>query len=134
MMFQVQGGSKQTCSLLAVFSRNSENKQKQDEDAGLRYPVPEIASSGRLEVQTLSCPCIEEFRRTFDSFQPNFVYLQGEWLPNNEVGSLVWAGVDLSTAEAVARLLAPHCQPLFIWSCQMERSLQRLFIPREFLM
>uniref|UniRef100_A0A5B6Z6T6 ARID domain-containing protein n=2 Tax=Davidia involucrata TaxID=16924 RepID=A0A5B6Z6T6_DAVIN len=105
-MCHTQGASEHTCGLLAVVCRRtSENKQKQDvpEDRR-RYPFPEIVSSGRLEVQTLNNPSIEEFRRVLDSFQPNFVYLQGEQLPNDEVGSLVWGGVDLSTAEAISGL------------------------------
>ncbi|XP_059643866.1 AT-rich interactive domain-containing protein 4 isoform X2 [Cornus florida] len=61
-----------------------------------------IFSSG--SVQTLNNPSIEEFHKVLDSFQPNFVYLQGEQLPNDEVGSLVWGGVDLSTTEAISGL------------------------------
>ncbi|XP_028064254.1 AT-rich interactive domain-containing protein 4 [Camellia sinensis] len=105
MMFHVQGASKHTCGLLAVLSgRSSEYKHKQGADDGLRYPFPEIVSSGRLEVQTLNSPSIDEFHKILDSSQPNFVYLQGEQLPNDEVGSLVWGGIDVSTAEAVAGL------------------------------
>ncbi|KAI7986633.1 AT-rich interactive domain-containing protein 4 [Camellia lanceoleosa] len=55
-------------------------------------------------VQTLNSPSIEELHKILDSSQPNFVYLQGEQLPNDEVGSLVWGGIDVSTAEAVAGL------------------------------
>ncbi|KAI7985846.1 AT-rich interactive domain-containing protein 4 [Camellia lanceoleosa] len=84
--------------------RSSEYRQKQGADDGLRYPFPEIVSSGRLEVQTLNSPSIEELHKILDSSQPNFVYLQGEQLPNDEVGSLVWGGIDVSTAEAVAGL------------------------------
>ncbi|GMQ07974.1 hypothetical protein CsSME_00051932 [Camellia sinensis var. sinensis] len=104
-MFHVQGASKHTCGLLAVLSgRSSEYKHKQGADDGLTYPFPEIVSSGRLEVQTLNSPSIDEFHKILDSSQPNFVYLQGEQLPNDEVGSLVWGGIDVSTAEAVAGL------------------------------
>ncbi|XP_052180658.1 AT-rich interactive domain-containing protein 4-like isoform X2 [Diospyros lotus] len=102
MMFHVQGPLKHTCSLLAVLcGRTSGDRQKQNADDGLGYPFPEIASSGRLEVQTLTNPSVEEFHKILNSFKPNFVYLQGEHLPNDEVGSLVWAGVDLSTAESI---------------------------------
>ncbi|KAA8540205.1 hypothetical protein F0562_024232 [Nyssa sinensis] len=106
MMCHTQGASEHTCGLLAVVcGRTSENKQKHDvPEDWRRYPFPEIISSGRLEVQTLNNPSIEEFRRVLDSFQPNFVYLQGELFPNDEVGSLVWGGVDLSTAEAISGL------------------------------
>ncbi|KAG5538031.1 hypothetical protein RHGRI_025202 [Rhododendron griersonianum] len=105
MMFSVQGASKNTCGVLAVLcGRTFEEKQKQDAADARRYPFPEIVSSGRLEVQTLNNPSRQEFRRVVDSCQPNFVYLQGEQLPHDEVGSLVWAGAHLSTAEAVAGL------------------------------
>ncbi|KAL6996195.1 AT-rich interactive domain-containing protein 4 [Sarracenia purpurea var. burkii] len=91
-------------SVISYTTIASEDEQKQDATNNLKYPFPDIVSSGRLEVQTLNNPSIEEFRKVLDSFQPNFVYLQGEQLPNNEVGSLVWAGGDLSSAEVVAGL------------------------------
>lgn len=51
-MYSVQGTSKHSCSLLAVVcGRAAENKLKQDAvDDKPRYPLSEIASSGRLEV------------------------------------------------------------------------------------
>ncbi|XP_059630578.1 AT-rich interactive domain-containing protein 4-like [Cornus florida] len=55
-------------------------------------------------VQTLNNPSVEEFHKVLDSFQPSFVYLQGEQLSNDEVGSLVWGGVALSTTEAISGL------------------------------
>ncbi|XP_057505146.1 AT-rich interactive domain-containing protein 4-like [Actinidia eriantha] len=104
-MFNIQGASKHTCDVLVVLCGTiSEDRQKHDAADSLRYPFPEIVSSGRLEVQTLNNPTIDDFRKVFDTFQPNFVYLQGEQLPNDEVGSLVWSGVDLFTAEVVAGL------------------------------
>ena len=47
---------------------------------------------------------MDELRRTLESWKPNVVYLQGQPLPNVEVGSLVWDGVDLSNAEAISEL------------------------------
>ena len=49
-------------------------------------------------------PTVDEFRKVVDSWQPNILYLQGEQFANNEVGSLVWGGVDLNTAEAITGL------------------------------
>ncbi|CAK9144671.1 unnamed protein product [Ilex paraguariensis] len=107
MMSQIQGASKHTCGLLAVLCGNTENKSKQYVLGGRpRYPFPELVSSGRLEVQTLNNPSTDEFRKVIDSFQPNFVYLQGEQLPNGEIGSLVWGGVEFSTTEAISRLFS----------------------------
>ena len=57
-----------------------------------------------MQVQTLNNPDKEQFRKVLDSYQPNFVYLQGEQLANGEVGSLVWQGVNLSTPEAISAL------------------------------
>lgn len=57
-----------------------------------------------MQVQTLCNPEKEQFRKVLESYQPNFVYLQGEQLANEEVGSLVWQDVELSTSEAIAEL------------------------------
>ncbi|KAF8401159.1 hypothetical protein HHK36_014463 [Tetracentron sinense] len=110
MMFHAQGPSKHTCGLLAVLcGKISNNKQNQEvsEDRPI-YPVPELVSSGRLEVQTLTNPTIDEFRRVLESSEPSFVYLQGEQLLNDEeIGSLVWGGVELSTAEGISGIFGP---------------------------
>ncbi|KAF9616149.1 hypothetical protein IFM89_028615 [Coptis chinensis] len=99
-MSSVQGApSKYACSLLAVICGKFKDRQ---EDVK-RYPFPELASSGRLEVQTLINPTIDEFRQVMESLKPNMVYLLGEQLVNEEgIGSLVWGGVDLSTPEAIS--------------------------------
>ena len=60
-----------------------------------------------MQVQVLSNPSTDEFRRVVESTEPNFVYLQGEQQPGaftEEIGSLVWGDVDLSTPEALCRL------------------------------
>lgn len=59
-----------------------------------------------LQVQVLSNPSKDEFCRIIESYKPNIVYLQGERLQNDEVGSLVWGGVDLSTVEAISGLFS----------------------------
>ncbi|KAG2722509.1 hypothetical protein I3843_02G114400 [Carya illinoinensis] len=108
MMVHPQGASKHPCSLLAVTcGKISEDKLKKDaaEDEP-RYPFPELASSGRLEVQTLTNPSKDEFCRTLESYRPSIVYLQGVQLVNDEVGPLVWQGVDMSTPEAISEIFA----------------------------
>ncbi|TMW90035.1 hypothetical protein EJD97_016275 [Solanum chilense] len=107
-MFHCQGASRQSCSLLAVLcGRTSEYDQKKVvHDGKPRYCFPEIVSSGRLEVQVLKNPSTDEFHKVLDSWQPNIVYLQGEHLSNDEVGSLVWGGLDLSSAEAISGLFS----------------------------
>ncbi|KAK8660687.1 hypothetical protein V6N13_051602 [Hibiscus sabdariffa] len=108
MMFSSQGSSRNHCSLLAVLSggKVSDTKQKQPGSGDQpRYPFPELASSGRLEVQLLNNPSIDEFRHVIESSEPNIVYLQGEQnADSEEIGSLVWGGVDLSTPEALCEL------------------------------
>ncbi|XP_062154873.1 AT-rich interactive domain-containing protein 4-like [Alnus glutinosa] len=108
MMFHPQGALKQSCTLLAVTcGENSGDKLKKDaaEDKP-RYPFPELVSSGRLEVQTLTNPSKEEFCKTLESYKPSIVYLQGAQLENDEVGPLVWEGVDMSAPEAISEIFA----------------------------
>ncbi|XP_057770655.1 AT-rich interactive domain-containing protein 4-like [Salvia miltiorrhiza] len=108
-MFHTQGALKHTCNLLAVVcSEPAESKRHNDalEEEKRRFPFPEIASSGRLEVQTLKNPSPDEFRKALDSWQPNLVYLQGKQLENEEVGSISWGGVELSSPEAVSGLFS----------------------------
>lgn len=107
-MLHTQGALKNTCHLLAVSCGETiENNLKQDGSyEKQRFPFPEIVSSGRLEVQKLTNPTIDEFRKVLDSWQPNFVYIQGEILPNDEVGSVVWRGLRLSAAEALSELFS----------------------------
>ncbi|XAR51296.1 hypothetical protein NMG60_11005891 [Bertholletia excelsa] len=106
-MIHVQAASKNRRGLLAVFcGSTSRNKQEQDTKHGLRFRLLEIASSGHLEDQTLNNPSEEEFHRTLNSLQPNFVCILGEQLPDDEVGSLFCAANDLSSAEAVYGLFS----------------------------
>lgn len=57
-----------------------------------------------MQVQTLRNPDKEQFRKVLESYQPNFVYLQGEQLENGRVGSLVWQGLELSASEDITEL------------------------------
>lgn len=59
---------------------------------------------GEIQVHLLKNPSRDEFRTALDTLQPNIVFLQGEQLPNDEVGSLVWEGLDLSSEEAISGL------------------------------
>ncbi|XVE70779.1 hypothetical protein DITRI_Ditri10aG0098200 [Diplodiscus trichospermus] len=108
MMFGAQGSSRNHCSLLAVLcgGKVSDNKQKPPvSDDKPRYPFPELASSGRLEVQLLNNRSIDEFRRVLESTEPNIVYLRGEHNADSEgIGSLVLGDVDLSSPEALCGL------------------------------
>lgn len=57
-----------------------------------------------LQVQSLTCPSVDELSRTLESCRPNFVYLRGEQLANAEVGSLRLSDANLSTPEAISDL------------------------------
>lgn len=57
-----------------------------------------------MQVRTLRNPSLDEFGRTLELLKPNIVYLQGQLLPNDEIGSIVWDGVDLSDAEVISEL------------------------------
>lgn len=108
MMFQTQGSSRNHCRLLAVLCGNvSEHKQKLEAvaDSRPKYPFPELASSGRLEVQVLNNPSPDEFHQVLESSAPNIVYLQGKLnADSGEIGSLVWGDTDLSNPEALSEL------------------------------
>ncbi|KAL2934137.1 AT-rich interactive domain-containing protein 4 [Bienertia sinuspersici] len=107
-----QATLKQSCSVLAVICDSKFNEFKTEDR--LRYPFPELSSSSRLEVRTLKNPSLDELRRTFESFKPNVVYLQGQLLPNDEVGALAWDGVDLSNAEVISELFS-HVLPTTVY-------------------
>lgn len=100
MAFHVQGASRHYCTLLAVMCGTQSSLSRED----LKYPFPEITSSGRLEVQILKNPGVEELRKNIDLVRPNIVYFQGEHLRDDEVGSLKWADGDLSDIDTVAGL------------------------------
>ncbi|XP_057535676.1 AT-rich interactive domain-containing protein 4-like [Amaranthus tricolor] len=108
----IQGSLKQNCSVLAVVCDSKvgigETKDR------LRYPFPELASSSRLEIRTLKNPSLDEFGRTLESWKPNMVYLQGQLLPNDEIGSLVWDGVVISNVEVVAEVFS-HVLPTMVY-------------------
>ncbi|KAK7381917.1 hypothetical protein VNO80_00476 [Phaseolus coccineus] len=101
--FHPHGAPKHACTLLAVTCGASfaEHKASQNQH---KYPFPELVSAGRLEVQTLRNPDKEQFRKVLESYQPNFVYFQGEQLENDKVGSLVCQGLELSTSEDIIEL------------------------------
>ncbi|KAL6496906.1 hypothetical protein OROGR_028835 [Orobanche gracilis] len=107
-MFHTHGPLKNTCHLLAVLSsRTEENTPNQNVlDEKKRFPFPKIVSSRRLEVQTLRNSCTDEFRKVLDSWLPNLVYLQGKHLPNDEIGSFVWEGLELSSTESLSGLFS----------------------------
>lgn len=58
-----------------------------------------------MQVNILKNPSTYEFRRVLESLTPNFVYLQGKQADESEeIGSLEWGNVDLSTPEILCEL------------------------------
>lgn len=101
----MQGASRHSCNLLTVgCSGVFEDKQRQDlQEDRLRYPFPGLTSCGRMEqVQTLTSPSLDEFSRKLEAYRPRFVYLKGQELSDENIGSLSWGDSDLSTPELVA--------------------------------
>ncbi|CAO2169277.1 unnamed protein product [Urochloa humidicola] len=112
-MSQIQSTSRQNCVLLAVLCGKLAEKQQKParlapELKRVRpsYPFPELISSGRLEVHTLINPSMEQFREAQQTVQPNLLYLQGQQLENEEIGSLVWGDTDLSDPETFGSLIS----------------------------
>ncbi|CAM8960951.1 unnamed protein product [Rhodiola kirilowii] len=103
MMFPSQNH----CNLLAVScGKASASQQKQNvSEAVPGYPFPELKSAGRLEVQVLHNPTLDEFGQVLETSHPAFIYLQGEPYPDSEeCGSLVWGDVCLSSAATLSDL------------------------------
>ncbi|KAK9131528.1 hypothetical protein Sjap_012015 [Stephania japonica] len=106
-MFHAQGALKNSCTLLAVVCGKAPDIKPQPglSDKPASYPFPELSSSGRLEVHTLTKPSVDEFRRVLESVEPSIVYFQGELVSNSEeIGSPVWGGVQLSNLEVISSL------------------------------
>ncbi|CAK7352284.1 unnamed protein product [Dovyalis caffra] len=114
MMFHAQGPLRNHCTLLAVLcGKSGDNKQKQPlSDDKPRFPFPELASTGRLEVQVLTNPSTDEFRRVLQSLEPSIVYFQGEQIEGSEeIGPLRWGDIDLSTSESLCGLFGSTLPP-----------------------
>ncbi|KAJ6699072.1 AT-RICH INTERACTIVE DOMAIN-CONTAINING PROTEIN 4 [Salix purpurea] len=114
MMFHAQGPLRNHCTLLAALcGKGGDNKQKQPlSDDKPRFPFPELASTGRLEVQVLTNPSTDEFQRVLHSLEPSIVYFQGEQIEDSEeIGPLRWGDIDLSTPESLCGLFGSTLPP-----------------------
>lgn len=61
-----------------------------------------------MQVQTLINPTVDRFSEAQKLVQPNILYFQGEQLENEEqIGSLVWGGVDVSDSEMLTSFISP---------------------------
>ncbi|XP_024157944.1 uncharacterized protein LOC112165601 [Rosa chinensis] len=81
-------------------------------DLGLKAKMSKLGLRRFLgkQVQTLTNRK-EKFRKFLESYKPSLVYLQGEQLENDEVGSFAWRDADLPTAESISDIF-PHCLQL----------------------
>lgn len=106
VMSHLQVFVKQQCTLLAVLCGKS--RQKLETGLGPSYPFPELVSSGRLEVHTLSNPTFDSFRATQRALEPSILYFQGELLEDEEeIGSMMWETADVSDPQTLSSLLSP---------------------------
>ena len=65
-----------------------------------------------MQVQVLNNPSTDEFRQVLQSLEPSIVYFQGEQVEDREeIGSLRWADVDLSTPESLCGLFGSTLPP-----------------------
>ncbi|OWM66853.1 hypothetical protein CDL15_Pgr002648 [Punica granatum] len=117
-MLHTRGASRDVCGLLAVkcckVSQRSETEGIAENKHGYGCPFPEQVSSGHLEVHSLTSPSKDEFCRALESYKPSFVYFRGEYLEDNEVGSLVLGGVDYNYPEAISELF-PTALPVGVY-------------------
>lgn len=60
-----------------------------------------------IQVHTLINPSVEKFGEAQQAVQPNLLYLQGQQLENEEIGSLAWGGTDLSDPQMLCSLISP---------------------------
>ncbi|KAK4785482.1 hypothetical protein SAY86_002171 [Trapa natans] len=104
MVFTAQGFYRNHVSLLAVTCGkiSDETLNLDVSEVQLRYPIPELVSSGCLEVIVLKNPDVNEFKRVLKASQFNFVYLQGlQFEDSEEVAPLILGDIDLSDPEAL---------------------------------
>lgn len=111
-MSQIQSTSRQIYVLLSVLCGKYAERQRSPAAPEAKqlqpsYPSPELISSGRLEVRTLINPTIAQFQETLQAVQPNFLYLQGQKLENEEIGTLAWHDVDVSDPHMFCSLITP---------------------------
>lgn len=101
MMFH----SQTRCNVLALVSGELSDNPKPEAHHQLRYPFPDLSSSGRLKFQVLNEPTTEEFQVAVTSSAPDIVYLQGEQRgDSDEVGPLVFGYADFSTPDSLFTL------------------------------
>ncbi|KAK4746855.1 hypothetical protein SAY87_025892 [Trapa incisa] len=137
MVFTAQGFYRNHVSLLAVTCGkvSDETLNLDVSEVQLRYLIPELVSSGCLEVIVLKNPDVNEFKRVLKASQFNFVYLQGlQFEDSEEVAPLILGDIDLSDPEALCSAFgsALPTTSRFIWRYQTQKKQQRHSNQREF--
>ncbi|KAJ4814603.1 AT-rich interactive domain-containing protein 4 [Rhynchospora pubera] len=106
-MFQAQ---RPNCKLLAVLCGefSDDNSQKRSLKEGNAFPLPELTSTGRLEVNVLVNPTLDKFREAQKMISPSLLYFRGQQSEvEEEIGPLIWSSVDLSEPEILSSLIGP---------------------------
>ncbi|KAJ3673176.1 hypothetical protein LUZ60_006550 [Juncus effusus] len=108
MMFQSQNFARPNCRLLAVLCGEISDDKKPLKKPNDPFPLPELASSGRLEVHVLVNPTLDKFREALKLIEPNLLYFRGQQFENEEeIGSLIWGSIDLSEPQILTSLMGP---------------------------
>lgn len=81
-----------------------------------------------MQVHTLVNPTPEQFLEAQRLVQPNFFYIQGQQLEDEEIGSLVWGDADMSDPQSFVCLISPPF-PTIVSAEIFSQLSAMLFIP-----
>lgn len=96
------------CRLVVVLCGNASGRKRPVGGDGIRYPFPDLASSGFLEARTLENPTIDQFQDVQSATCPDILYFQGQQLESEEeLGSLMWGSTDVTDPELFISLIVP---------------------------
>lgn len=114
-MFHSWVAPSKKCRLLVVLCGNASSREGPVGDDGMRYPFPDLASSGFPEARTLLNPTIDEFQDVQSATCPDILYFQGQQLESEEeLGSLIWGTTDVTDPEFFISLIV-HPLPTIVY-------------------
>ncbi|KAI0498889.1 hypothetical protein KFK09_019787 [Dendrobium nobile] len=94
--------------LVVVLCGNASGRERPVGGDDMRYPFPDLASSGFLEARTLRNPTIDQFQDVLSAECPDILYFQGQQLESEEeIGSLMWGTTDVTDTEFFVSLIIP---------------------------
>ncbi|KAL0912206.1 hypothetical protein M5K25_018166 [Dendrobium thyrsiflorum] len=94
--------------LVVVLCGNASGRERPVGGDDMRYPFPDLASSGFLEARTLINPTIDQFQDVLSAECPDILYFQGQKLESEEeIGSLMWGTTDVTDTDFFVSLIIP---------------------------